>query len=129
VSEKRRPAKLELCALGAVLLTLVAAPAPGDVGGCGQAPQELDARVFYATKSNVDCQRCQECELSSRACAGACARTAPIPKAFPEHCIPLVHDGEVCLRALYNASCDEYARYMDDAAPGRPTECDFCPQR
>jgi hypothetical protein len=39
----------------------------------------------------------------------------------------LVHDGEVCLRALEVAACDDYALFMDDVAPSLPTECNFCP--
>jgi hypothetical protein len=50
-----------------------------------------------------------------------------LPADFPEGCAPLVHDGEVCLRALHFASCDAYRGYVDDAAPTVPTECDFCP--
>src|SRR5690606_8122210 len=33
----------------ACLACLLLAPTPGDVGGCGQAPQELDAPIFFAT--------------------------------------------------------------------------------
>jgi hypothetical protein len=40
-----------------------------------------------------------------------------------------VHDGEVCLRVLLHASCDDYASYMNDRAPAAPSECQFCPLR
>ncbi len=49
--------------------------------------------------------------------------------AFPVDCEPLVHDGEVCLRRLLEASCSEYVGYVADAAATVPTECDFCPVR
>jgi hypothetical protein len=41
--------------------------------------------------------------------------------------VPLVHDGEVCLRALDDAACEDYLEYMSDVAPTVPTECNFCP--
>jgi hypothetical protein len=52
----------------------------------------------------------------------------PWKAAFPEGCLPLVHDGEVCLRALLYATCAEYEAYVDDARPKVPSECDFCPE-
>jgi hypothetical protein len=48
--------------------------------------------------------------------------------AFPDDCLPLVHDGEVCLRALLDADCDEYSRYVV-SDPEIPLECNFCPVR
>jgi hypothetical protein len=129
MSGLRAPGRVELVLLIALLTTLVAAPTPGDVGGCGQPAQQLDPRVFFASKLNIDCRRCQECELPSGACAKACDTSTPIPEAFPDHCYPLVHDGEVCLRALFNASCGDYEKYMDDQAPSTPSECNFCPPR
>jgi hypothetical protein len=125
----RTPARLELVVLMALLVTLVAAPTPGDIGGCGQQPQQLDPRVFFASKLNIDCQRCQDCELATFACSKACDPSTPIAEAFPAHCYPLVHDGEVCLRALFNASCSDYEKYMDDQGPSTPSECNFCPPR
>jgi hypothetical protein len=123
----RAPARLELVALIALLLTFVAAPTPGDIGGCGQSAQQLDPGVFFASKNNIDCQRCQECGLTFTSCTKACDPNAAISDAFPDNCYPLVHDGEVCLRALYNASCSDYLRYMDDWSPDTPSECNFCP--
>lgn len=124
----RQPRRLEQAALIIVLATLVAAPTPGDIGGCGQPAQELDPRVFYASKSDIDCKRCGECNLAFTSCDKACDPATQVPTSFPAACHPLVHDGEVCLRALVNASCDDYLRFMDDVAPGSPTECNFCPQ-
>jgi hypothetical protein len=51
----------------------------------------------------------------------------PVPSEFPKGCFPLVHDGEVCLRALSYSTCDEYVEYLDDRVPRIPTECNFCP--
>ncbi|MCC6558356.1 MAG: hypothetical protein IT372_35910 [Polyangiaceae bacterium] len=123
---RRLPRPPEIARLAAVLVAFVAAPVVGDIGSCGQEAAELDAYKFFYVKGAIDCERCGECGLSTRACTDACA---PQPKvtAFDEGCYPLVHDGEVCLHALQRASCDEYASYMSDEAPTTPTECNFCP--
>ena len=118
---------LQRLALALLLLLFCAAPVPGDVGGCGQSPDPLDPAIFFATKRNIDCRKCRECGLSTLLCTQACDESAVIPADFAEDCRPLVHDGEVCLRALHFASCDAYREYMDDRAPTVPTECDFCP--
>lgn len=114
-----------------VVSLLVAAPTPGDIGGCGQTAQQLDPLVFFASKASIDCTRCQECGLTTDTCVEACDPNAPVADAFPEGCVPLVHDGEVCLRALRNASCGDYAGYVSDDPNTRstPTECNFCPPR
>jgi hypothetical protein len=125
----RPPARIELAVLIGLLGMFVAAPTPGDIGGCGQPAQELDAGTFFASKYDIDCKRCKQCGMQSTACAKECDPKTKIPESFPEHCYPLVHDGEVCLRALYNASCSEYADYMSDSNPSSPTECNFCPAR
>lgn len=111
-----------------LVLLFCTAPTPGDVGGCGQSPAELDPGTFFASKANVDCQRCDECGLTSVSCKNACQFPDSYPSTFPENCVPLVHDGEVCLRALLHASCDDYASYMRDGSPSVPTECNFCPE-
>ena len=116
-------------ALGLLVLGFCIAPTPGDIGGCGQTPEELDPGVFFATKKNIDCERCRECGLRTERCAEACESTAPIETEFPEGCVPLVHDGEVCLRALMIASCDDYRRYAADGESNVPSECNFCPPR
>jgi len=123
---RRRALKLGVCALGLLFCT---APTPGDVGGCGQRPAELDPGTFFASKANIDCQRCQECNLDTVSCENVCTFPDSYPTSFPEDCVPLVHDGEVCLRALLHASCDDYASYMSDRSPSVPTECNFCPGR
>ena len=114
-------------AIACVALLFCTAPTPGDIGGCGQKPGELSPEIFFDSKANVDCQRCQECDLSSKSCSNACDALGS--KAFPDRCVPLVHDGEVCLRALQYASCDDYRSYMSDTSPSVPTECNFCPEQ
>ncbi|HEY0466903.1 MAG TPA: hypothetical protein VGC79_22015 [Polyangiaceae bacterium] len=110
------------------VLLFCTAPTPGDVGGCGPTPAELDPDTFFASKANIDCQRCQECSLTRVSCQTACEHPESYPTVFPVNCVPLVHDGEVCLRALLHASCDDYASYMSDSSPSVPTECNFCPE-
>ncbi len=111
-----------------LVLLFCTAPTPGDVGGCGQKPAELDPETFFASKANIDCQRCQECGLTRASCSNACNFPDSYPSAFPENCVPLVHDGEVCLRALLHANCGDYDSYMSDSSPSVPTECNFCPE-
>ncbi|HKY40233.1 MAG TPA: hypothetical protein VJN18_30065 [Polyangiaceae bacterium] len=125
---KRWPAQLVKSLLGFVALAFCAAPVPGDVGGCGQEAQDLDPIEFFSRKQNIECAHCQECEIVSEACLRACGDVL-VQFEFPESCAPLVHDGEVCLRALGDGSCDDYREYMSDTAPSVPTECNFCPVR
>ncbi len=123
---RERRAQIALALMAFVFCT---APTPGDLGGCGQKPQELDPGVFFGSKASIDCQRCGECGLTTKACAAACADDpASYPETFPDRCLPLVHDGEVCLRALQYASCGDYTSYMSDSSPTVPTECNFCPE-
>jgi hypothetical protein len=105
---------------------LCAAPVPGDIGSCGQPVQQLDARVFFRAKQNVDCQRCEECGIHTLNCGAACNQPT-METAFPADCLPLVHDGEVCLRKLLHTSCGDYESLVSDKAPTVPSECDFCP--
>ena len=79
------------------------APTPGDIGGCGQAAEDLDPRLFYASLAATDCRACQACALSTLSCANACDGSITLPSAFPAGCAPLAHDGEVCLRRLRGA--------------------------
>lgn len=109
------------------LLLFCMAPTPGDVGGCGQKRQELDEELFFDLKNSVDCERCNECGLRTLRCDEACADDHG-GRSFPEGCLPLVHDGEVCLRRLLDVDCDTFAGYVDDRSPGVPTECNFCPE-
>ncbi|AUX43277.1 hypothetical protein SOCE26_047210 [Sorangium cellulosum] len=111
--------------LSALLLLVGIAPVAGDIGSCGQPPEELDPHKFFSFKAQWDCARCAECGLGTRACDAACSfTTAP---EFPSGCYPLVHDGEVCLHRLMEASCDEYRGYVADEGASTPTECNFCP--
>jgi hypothetical protein len=114
--------------LSLIVLAFCTAPAPGDVGGCGQRAEELDPELFFRAKAAVDCERCSECTLATRACSLACTGQ-DLVREFPVDCLPLVHDGEVCLHALSAASCDDYERYVRDDAREVPTECSFCPER
>jgi hypothetical protein len=120
----RLPARL---ALAVLVLLFCAAPVPGDVGGCGQAPSALDRAQFFQSKRALDCSRCRECAVSSKRCDQACSEDPP-EEALPRGCDPLEHDGDVCLRALLAASCDEYARFLRDSDAEAPTECNFCPR-
>lgn len=112
--------------LGFVVLAFCAAPVPGDVGGCGQNAEPLDPERFFIAKANADCDRCRDCGLETTRCTQACG-PGLVESEFSEGCVPLVHDGEVCLRALLEASCDDYRTYVRDLSPSAPTECNFCP--
>jgi hypothetical protein len=103
------------------------APTVGDIGSCGQSVDELSAPTFFSLKASYDCDKCRECGLAGLLCEQACA--SAISSSFPTGCVPLVHDGEVCLNALLYAPCDDYAKYMDAANPKSPSECQFCPLR
>jgi hypothetical protein len=129
VSEVRARHRSLLLRLAVALLATLfcAAPVPGDVGGCGRAPSSLDATQFFDEKAALDCVRCTECEITSRACDVACDRDAE-PRSLPRGCDPLQHDGDVCLRRLVDATCDEYEAFLRDEAPETPTECNFCPR-
>jgi hypothetical protein len=110
----------------AVLGALVMAPTVGDTGGCGRTATELERDRYENGRKLQDCERCQECGLATARCERACD-----PKELPEillpaTCRPLLHDGEVCLRALAAASCSTFASYVDDDAPTTPSECEFC---
>jgi hypothetical protein len=118
----RRLGLLALCLLFGLLCL---APTPGDIGGCGAPADLLGARPFFEKKRDIDCGACSQCGIHNRTCDALCSE--PIPNAFPRGCFPLVHDGEVCLRALSYSSCEQYRTYLDDRAPRTPSECDFCP--
>ncbi len=110
------------------LAILSAAPTAGDIGSCGQKIVPLDLGKFSLEKEAVDCSRCTECGLGTKACKVACDKKHDqVP--FPDGCVPLVHDGEVCIHALSAASCSDYTSYVSDQAPTIPTECNFCPPR
>jgi hypothetical protein len=123
-----RPKRLRSRIASAALAALAClAPVPGDIGACGQPVQRLDETTFFKAKKTVDCRRCQECSIPTDTCRVECDGAPPINTSFPADCSPLVHDGEVCLRALLEASCDDYAGYVSDDGPTVPTECNFCP--
>jgi hypothetical protein len=109
-----------------VLGVLSSAPTVGDVGGCGREARELDATEFAEARKEEDCLRCSECGIAAPRCARACDADASPEIVIPPTCRPLHHDGEVCLRALSAASCEDYVGYVDEIAPTAPSECRFC---
>lgn len=109
-----------------LVLAFCAAPVPGDAGGCTQRAEELDPEIFLTLKADIDCDRCITCGFESDSCTRSCE--GPVDTALPRGCVALVHDGEVCLRALLDASCADYRPYVRDANPTTPTECNFCPR-
>jgi hypothetical protein len=120
-----RKSALRLGLLGVLSLFTLAPTPPGDVGGCGQSPQPLDAPVFFQHWANIDCEKCNECRISTERCNAAC--DGEVATSFPEGCTPLVHDGEVCLHALRASDCSDYEDYVRDQGRLVPTECRFCP--
>lgn len=114
--------RLVVAALGVLLM----APTVGDTGGCGRTATALERDRYANGRKLQDCERCQECGIGTARCERACDPTQLPEIALPATCQPLLHDGEVCLRALAAASCDTFATYVDDVAPATPTECDFC---
>jgi hypothetical protein len=113
-------------ALAAVAALFLMGPTPGDVGACGRTAAELDKNAYAESRKLVECSRCQECGIDGDLCRRACDPAQPPTTQLPATCRPIVHDGEVCLRAMRAASCSTFATYVDDAAPQAPTECDFC---
>jgi hypothetical protein len=114
--------------VGVCLLWLCAAPTAGDIGSCGQDAEDLDPIKFFARKGGIDLAKCDECAFASSICGDR--RDGRLEATeFAEGCFPLVHDGEVCLRALEDADCDQYRAYVRDDGPTVPTECNFCPAR
>lgn len=127
VTKRRRGASRATSAVLMVAAVVVcAAPVAGDIGSCNQALEPLDAYKFFSEKQRVDCEQCARCGFATETCSAACDG-ASLPESFAPGCYPLAHDGEVCLRALRDADCDEYAPYVADQAAETPTECAFCP--
>lgn len=109
------------------LALLCLAPVPGDIGACAQPADRLDAPTFFRAKATLDCRACRRCGLDGARCRAACEQ--PPETGFPDGCEPVVHDGEVCLRALLSTDCEGYAALLRDQEPRVPLECDFCPAR
>lgn len=125
---RQRPSRAAVIRLAVAVLFFTAAPTAGDIGGCGQAENDLDPGKFFAAKQGVDCDRCTACGLTTKACDKACA-PGLLVRDFAPGCVPLEHDGEVCVDALAAAGCGDYASYMADENSTIPTECNFCPPR
>jgi hypothetical protein len=123
---KPRAVQWMKAALGFVALAFCAAPTPGDVGGCGQDAIDLDPETFFWSKQSYECDHCKSCGLTTKACERSCGDVL-VQTEFPKDCAPLVHDGEVCLRAIDDGSCDDFRQFMSDTDPTIPTECNFCP--
>ena len=120
----------ELGLLATMVLCFVIAPTPGDIGGCGQGAEQLDAKAFFDKKRGIDCRKCNDCAFDLFFyCEEACRVNADASESFPIGCFPLVHDGEVCLRALEHTSCKNYVDYVknDIGTRSTPSECNFCP--
>ncbi|HTQ06554.1 MAG TPA: hypothetical protein VMI54_21995 [Polyangiaceae bacterium] len=115
--------------LGFVLMLgfVCSAPTPGDVGGCGQHPDPLDSDTFFELKRERDCEKCGECHFTTDYCTAVCSPDYSLP-TLPEGCVPLVHDGEVCLDALAATGCGQYEKYTRDQDRLAPSECQFCPE-
>lgn len=108
-----------------VLGLLCMAPTVGDVGGCGREATLLEPARYGAARKAEDCKRCSECGIETPRCSRACDPKFAPEVELPSTCKPLLHDGEVCIRALHALSCDAYAETVSDA-PTLPSECQFC---
>jgi hypothetical protein len=115
-----------LTAVVAALSLSSIAATPGDVGGCGKTATALDRDRYANGRKAQDCEKCQECGLTTDRCTRACDPKSPPDIALPLTCRPLYQDGIVCLHALEAASCETFATYVEDLAPATPSECDFC---
>jgi len=127
VSEQRTPPSRPSVAFVIVLALCAAAPTVGDVGGCNEGTDPLDANRFFAGRLQIECDRCRECGFNTSACKRACDKKTIVPSSFPAGCRPLAHDGQVCLRALEALSCNGFADVVSSPSEV-PTECDFCPE-
>lgn len=105
---------------------LLLAPAPGDVGGCGDDAQPLDETSYVELRKELECRLCADCGLRTARCGRACDPDARSDYALPSTCAPLLRDGQVCVRALAASSCDDARAYLGDDAPRTPSECQFC---
>ena len=123
---QRRPSRADVLRLAACVIFFAAAPTAGDIGGCGQAENDLDPVKFFTLKQQVDCDRCQACAIPTNACKRSCD-PGLLFTDFEPGCVPLEHDGEVCIDALAAAGCSDYRSYMADEGSTIPTECNFCP--
>jgi hypothetical protein len=121
-----KPRRPLLRALAALLILSAGAPTVGDLGSCGQDAVLLDTNKFFEQKEAIDCQKCTDCAIFTKACDKACDNKLDVVP-FPKDCFPLVHDGEVCVHALEASKCGDYETFMADEGALIPNECDFCP--
>ncbi len=67
----------------AVLVALMAmAPTAGNIGSCGQEAVPLDAEKFFEAKRAIDCARCSDCPVFSKACTVAPAANWKSSEAY-----------------------------------------------
>jgi hypothetical protein len=79
---KKRTRASTVLRLAAVLIFFTAAPTAGDIGSCGQAPDDLDPARYFALEKTIDCKKCIECELLTDQCKLACKPALGDPWAF-----------------------------------------------
>ena len=113
----------------ALLALLTAAPTAGDIGGCGAEVEALDVERFAGDERTLVCQKCASCRLLTTRCTLACNGNPAANAPLPSDCVPLVHDGAVCLRAIDEADCSAFAQYVADRSPSMPGECAFCKKK
>ncbi len=124
---RKKLGRAEVLRLALAVVLFCAAPTAGDIGSCNQPEKALDPTAFFYGKKQIDCEHCVACLITTETCKRACSAHPPVPDTIPAHCLPLVHDGEVCIDALAIASCADYASYVADQGATTPSECNFCP--
>lgn len=112
--------------VGATLAALCMAPTVGDIGGCGTTAEAIAPERYESARKQLDCSRCSQCSIATARCQRACDPAQASDIVLPATCKPLVHDAEVCLRALLAKSCDDFAKTVADTSPETPSECLFC---
>ena len=104
------------------------APTVGDIGSCGQPPDDLDATTFFGIKAGTDCDQCRECGLTrTSAATNACNPPFARRLAFRPAVSPSCTMARCACARCIHASCDDYASYMSETAATAPSECQFCP--
>ena len=92
----------------ALLGVLCMAPTVGDIGGCGTRGDRARSRSLRERAKGGGLRALQGVRaLGAARCERACDPNAAPGDELPPTCRPLFHDGEVCLRALRAASCED----------------------
>lgn len=110
-----------------LLTILLLGPAPGEVGGCGQAEQTLDFETYCRQEKAYECARMDargefpgtyaDLEACRQAALTTCATSS-----WPSNCrpFPTVPEGQACI--------DQLARVSNLRIPkSEIPECDLCP--